>query len=70
MYRYGERAFLKWSAGCLCHITGGSAVLIHMEKGCISVGLRKGERGPRMNPMTAHVMKHPTYTFVHHHYEH
>lgn len=42
MYGYGESAFLKRSAGCLCHITGGSAVRIHMEKGCLSVGLRKG----------------------------
>lgn len=70
MYGYGESAFLKRSAGCLCHITGGSAVLIHMEKGCISVGLRKGERGPRVNPVTARVTKYPTYTFVYHHNGH
>lgn len=41
-----------------------------MEKGCISIGRRKGERGPRVNPMTARVRKYPTYTFVYHHYGH
>lgn len=40
---------------CLCHVSRGSAVLIHVEQGCGSVGLRQGKGGPRVNLMTRHV---------------